>query len=96
MSRRRHLEFSLATGIRPLAGAWQRLADAALATLGISNSQGWALVHLARLGSNARQADLARAIMQPAADGKGPVDYKIHVGGVMVARAMKRAATRAA
>lgn len=62
MSRRRHLEFSLATGIRPLAGAWQRLADAALATLGISNSQGWALVHLARLGTDARQADLARAI----------------------------------
>lgn len=43
-----------------------------------------------------RAADLARAIMAPAADGKGPVDYKIHVGGVMVARALKRAAARAA
>ena len=62
MSSRRQLEFALATGIRPLAGAWQRLADAALASLGISNSQGWALVHLARLGSETRQADLARAI----------------------------------
>jgi MarR family transcriptional regulator for hemolysin len=59
---RRHLELALATGIRPLAGAWQRLADAALASFGISNSQGWALVHLARLGPDTRQADLARAI----------------------------------
>ena len=45
-----------------MAGAWQRLADTALATLDISNSQGWALVHLARLGAETRQADLARAI----------------------------------
>lgn len=62
MDNRRYLEFSLATGIRPLAGAWQRLADVALASFGISNSQGWALVHLARLGTDTRQADLARAI----------------------------------
>jgi MarR family transcriptional regulator for hemolysin len=62
MSSRRQLEFALATGMRPIAGAWQRLADAALATLDISNSQGWALVHLARLGAETRQADLARAI----------------------------------
>ncbi len=46
--------------------------------------------------SIARAADLARSIMAPAADGKGPVDYKIHVGGVMVGRAIKRAAARAA
>lgn len=56
------MEFALATGIRPIAGAWQRLADAALASLDISNSQGWALVHLARLGAKTRQGDLARAI----------------------------------
>lgn len=62
MSSRRQLEFALATSMRPIAGAWQRLADAALATLDISNSQGWALVHLARLGPDTRQADLARAI----------------------------------
>lgn len=46
--------------------------------------------------SIARAADLARSIMAPAADGRGPADYKIHVGGVMVARAIKRAAARAA
>lgn len=62
MPSRRNLEFALATGMRPLAGAWQRLADATLASLDISNSQGWALVHLARLGAETRQADLARAI----------------------------------
>jgi carbon-monoxide dehydrogenase medium subunit len=43
-----------------------------------------------------RAADLARAIMTPSADGRGPVEYKIHVGGIMVARAIRRAAARAA
>lgn len=62
MPTRNAFEFALATGIRPLAGAWQRLADSALASLDISNSQGWALVHLARIGAAARQGDLARAI----------------------------------
>ncbi|MBB1250216.1 xanthine dehydrogenase family protein subunit M [Rhizobium sp. G21] len=46
--------------------------------------------------SIARAADLARSIMAPAADGRGPTEYKIHVGGVMVARAIQRAAARAA
>jgi len=62
MPTRRALEFALATGMRPIAGAWQRMADVVLASLDISNSQGWALVHLARLGAETRQADLARAI----------------------------------
>jgi len=46
--------------------------------------------------SIARAADLARSVMAPAADGRGPVEYKIHVGGIMVARAIQRAATLAA
>ena len=46
--------------------------------------------------SIARAADLARSVMAPAADGRGPVEYKIHVGGIMVARAIERAAARAA
>jgi carbon-monoxide dehydrogenase medium subunit len=37
----------------------------------------------------------AQAIMAPAADGRGPVEYRKHVGGVMVARALRRAASRA-
>jgi len=37
----------------------------------------------------------AEAIMSPAADARGPVEYRKHVGGVMVARALQRAASRA-
>lgn len=43
-----------------------------------------------------KAADAARAIMQPAGDGRGPVEYRTHVGGIMVERALKRAAARAA
>lgn len=39
-----------------------QLADRILGSLAISNSAGWALVHLQRLGQGARQGDLARAI----------------------------------
>jgi carbon-monoxide dehydrogenase medium subunit len=37
----------------------------------------------------------ARVVMSPAADGRGPVEYRKHVGGVIVARALGRAAARA-
>jgi carbon-monoxide dehydrogenase medium subunit len=40
-------------------------------------------------------ADAARAIMSPAADARGPVEYRTHVGGIMVERALRRAAARA-
>ncbi|WP_084582706.1 MarR family winged helix-turn-helix transcriptional regulator [Sphingomonas azotifigens] len=46
----------------PTSRAWQRLADATLASLDISGSTGWALVYLQRLGEDVRQAELARAI----------------------------------
>jgi aerobic carbon-monoxide dehydrogenase medium subunit len=42
-----------------------------------------------------KAADAARSIMSPAADGRGPVDYRKYVGGVMVMRALRRAAARA-
>ena len=42
-----------------------------------------------------RAAAAAQAIMAPAADGRGPVEYRTHVGGIMVARALQRAAGRA-
>ena len=41
-------------------------------------------------------AHAARAIMSPAGDGRGPAEYRTHVGGIMVARALQRAAGRAA
>jgi carbon-monoxide dehydrogenase medium subunit len=37
----------------------------------------------------------AAAIMAPAADGRGPAEYRKHVGGIMVMRALRRAAERA-
>ncbi len=43
-----------------------------------------------------KAADAARAIMEPAGDGRGPVEYRTYVGGIMVARALKRAAACAA
>jgi carbon-monoxide dehydrogenase medium subunit len=40
-------------------------------------------------------AAAAEAIMSPAADARGPVEYRKHVGGIMVMRALQRAASRA-
>jgi aerobic carbon-monoxide dehydrogenase medium subunit len=42
-----------------------------------------------------RAAAAAVAIMSPAADARGPVEYRKHVGGIMVTRALQRAASRA-
>ncbi|MGY3603069.1 MULTISPECIES: FAD binding domain-containing protein [unclassified Bradyrhizobium] len=56
----------------------------------------------AAIGSNLDAATLkqaasaAEAIMAPAADARGPVEYRKHVGGIMVMRALQRAAGRAA
>jgi aerobic carbon-monoxide dehydrogenase medium subunit len=45
--------------------------------------------------SLAKAAEAARSVMSPAADGRGPVEYRRHVGGIMVVRALQRAAARA-
>jgi len=42
-----------------------------------------------------KAAAAAVEIMSPAGDGRGPVEYREHVGGIMVMRALKRAAARA-
>ena len=42
-----------------------------------------------------KAAGAAEAIMSPAADARGPVEYRKHVGGIMVVRALQRAAGRA-
>jgi carbon-monoxide dehydrogenase medium subunit len=42
-----------------------------------------------------KAAAAAAAIMAPAADARGPVEYRKHVGGIMVTRALQRAASRA-
>jgi carbon-monoxide dehydrogenase medium subunit len=43
-----------------------------------------------------KAAASASAIMSPAADSRGPVEYRKHVGGIMVMRALQRAFARAA
>ena len=40
-----------------------------------------------------KAAAAASAIMAPAADARGPVEYRKHVGGIMVTRALQRAAS---
>jgi MarR family transcriptional regulator for hemolysin len=67
MTDRIALAHELATQLSPVSRAWLQLADRILGSLAISNSAGWALVHLQRLdsgdaGKGARQGDLARAI----------------------------------
>lgn len=62
MPHRTSLAHDLATQLSPVSRAWRQLADRILASLDISNSAGWALVHLERLGAGVRQGDLARAI----------------------------------
>ena len=42
-----------------------------------------------------KAAAAAETIMSPAADARGPVEYRKHVGGIMVTRALQRAASRA-
>lgn len=42
-----------------------------------------------------KAASAAETIMSPAADARGPVEYRKHVGGIMVTRALQRAASRA-
>jgi aerobic carbon-monoxide dehydrogenase medium subunit len=40
-------------------------------------------------------AEIAAADCSPSADGRGPVDYKRHLAGVLAGRALRRATTRA-
>ena len=60
-------------------------ADAAKAVIGTSLDE----------PSLKKAAAAARAIMSPAADARGPIEYRKHVGGIMVQRALQRAAGRA-
>lgn len=50
-----------------VARLWRQLADSALAEFGVSNSAGWCLLYLDRLGPDVRQIELAEelGITQP-------------------------------
>ncbi|HJT39721.1 MAG TPA: MarR family transcriptional regulator [Sphingobium sp.] len=58
MSRSEHKRV-LAHKLPQVTRKWRQLADQTLAEFGVSNSAGWCLIYLARLGPNARQADVA-------------------------------------
>lgn len=60
--------------------------DAATAVIGTSLDE----------ASLKHAADAARAIMNPATDARGTAEYRTHVGGIMVMRALQRAMQKAA
>ncbi|HEX7873815.1 MAG TPA: MarR family transcriptional regulator [Sphingobium sp.] len=59
---RQFLERELAQRMPPVVRGWRQLADVALAELRVSNSTGWCLLYLDRIGPEARQIDLAQEV----------------------------------
>jgi MarR family transcriptional regulator for hemolysin len=53
---------ALAHRMAMVARNWRRLADGELAQFGVSNSAGWCLIHIDRMGPAVRQTDLADAL----------------------------------
>ncbi|MBZ9646506.1 MULTISPECIES: MarR family winged helix-turn-helix transcriptional regulator [Sphingomonadaceae] len=53
---------ALAHKMAPVARAWRQLADTALAEFGVSNSAGWCLIHIDRLGGEVGQSALAESL----------------------------------
>ena len=76
---------SCAIGLTNLHETPLLATDAAKAVVGTSLDE----------ASLKKAAAAAQAIMSPAADARGPVEYRKHVGGIMVTRALQRAAGRA-
>ena len=72
-------------GLTNLAETPLLATDAAKAVIGTSLDE----------ASLKKAAAAAQAIMSPAADARGPVEYRKHVGGIMVMRALQRAAAKA-
>ena len=54
-----------------------------------------ARLRLPRTSSSPRRARSPRRTARPTADGRGPVDYKRHLAGVLTTRALRRATARA-
>jgi carbon-monoxide dehydrogenase medium subunit len=72
-------------GLTNLAETPLLATDAAKAVIGTSLDE----------ASLKKAAAAAQAIMSPASDARGPVEYRKHVGGIMVMRALQRAAAKA-
>jgi aerobic carbon-monoxide dehydrogenase medium subunit len=73
-----------AIGLTNLAETALLATDAAKAVIGTSLDE----------ASLKKAAAAAQAIMSPASDARGPVEYRKHVGGIMVMRALSRAMAR--
>ncbi|MFD2429809.1 MarR family winged helix-turn-helix transcriptional regulator [Sphingobium scionense] len=56
---RTELQRALAHNMPQIARLWRQLADSTLAEFGVSNSAGWCLLYLDRLGADVRQIELA-------------------------------------
>jgi aerobic carbon-monoxide dehydrogenase medium subunit len=74
-----------AIGLTNLAETPLLATDAAKAVIGTSLDE----------ASLKKASAAAQTIMSPAADARGPVEYRKHVGGIMVMRALQRAAAKA-
>jgi aerobic carbon-monoxide dehydrogenase medium subunit len=74
-----------AIGLTNLAETPLLATDAAKAVIGTGLDE----------ASLKKAAAAAQAIMSPASDARGPVEYRKHVGGIMVMRALQRAAAKA-
>ena len=79
-----------------------RMADVGIALSAV----GLTTIHLARAEELlrgkapseelfAQAGEIASADCSPSADGRGPIDYKRHLAGVLTTRALRRAAARA-
>ncbi len=87
------------------AAVW--IGDGVMADVGIALSAvGMTTIHLTRAEELlrgqppseelfAQAGEIAAADCSPSADGRGPVDYKRHLAGVLTGRALRRATTRA-
>src|ERR1700712_3280746 len=75
---------TLAIGLTNLHETPLLATDAANAVIGTGLDAAWLKT----------PAAAAEAIMSPAADARGPVEYRKHVGGIMVMRALSRALAR--
>ncbi len=79
------------------------VAEASIAMTNLADTPIWAEAAAAALvGSSIDEAAKAAAIraaidaIDPVADNRGPVEFKKHVAGVVLGRAIDRAASRAA
>jgi carbon-monoxide dehydrogenase medium subunit len=71
------------------------LSAVGLTTIHLTRAEEQLLGQVPSEGLFAQAAEIASADCSPGADGRGPVDYKRHLAGVLTHRALRRATARA-